>query len=374
LELDRIGATRRGSLVFEVPTDEFKAFHLRFYDYAHGHWQLGLVEGREPTNEKTTSTGDRNEILDLEIHGEVRKGKEIGRSKAPEGLCYLVVELRGSSRFETEVDATAFDPKAEKGAKTRVGTVADWQDTHRYIQLVVDGEYGYAPTTGTTLPNAPRFLPDIRTGGSVVFLVPEKYESLHLRCEFPNAATPEGETIHPKAIVLGLGGTPPERPERKAIAQIDDDLFQVSVVEQNLVREFAGMHVGEKGQFLILDVTVANVGEQGEFFETKKQLHYATETGAQRGMDPVTFLGLRYPSESVWVPPNERRRFQIVFRLSLTEKSHRLSYSGISKAEVVELRSEGSLPPENKSVCPKCKESVGPDDLYCERCGTKIDR
>ena len=30
----------------------------------------------------------------------------------------------------------------------KIGHVADWKESRRYLQLVADGEYGYAPEPG----------------------------------------------------------------------------------------------------------------------------------------------------------------------------------------------------------------------------------
>ncbi|MGF2075897.1 hypothetical protein, partial [Enterococcus casseliflavus] len=82
---------------------------------------------------------------------------------------------------------TAFDPRARAGARTKVGNVADWKESRRYLQLVLDGEVGFVPHAATRLAEEPRFLPDVFTGGDVIFLAPEKAASYELRCDFPNA-------------------------------------------------------------------------------------------------------------------------------------------------------------------------------------------
>ena len=44
--------------------------------------------------------------------------------------------------------------------------MADWQEAHKYLQLVVDGTWACAPELASELPGEPRFLPDVMTGGA----------------------------------------------------------------------------------------------------------------------------------------------------------------------------------------------------------------
>src|SRR5207247_10422655 len=166
-------------------------------------------------------------------------------------------------------------------------------------QLVVDGEYGYAPEPqATELEAEPRFLPDIMTGGDVTFLIPEDVSSLELRCDFPNAkASTGGAVFRPKGLTLALQGTRPALPPRPAIASVDDDVYRISVVGQQAVETFAGDKPAGGGKFLVLDVTVANTGNRnGEFFQTKDQLKSAAASGQQSDLSPVTFKGPRRPA------------------------------------------------------------------------------
>ncbi|MCZ6603117.1 MAG: VWA domain-containing protein, partial [Planctomycetota bacterium] len=228
------------------------------------------------------------------------------------------------------------DPKANKGDRTQIGTVADWDETDRYLRIVVDGDHGYAPEPETRLPEEPRFLPDVLTGERAVFLVPEDFISLELRCEFPNANPPDGGIIHPKPLIFSLQGARPAPTKHEPILEIDDDVFHVSLVAQSLVDEFAGAQAGEGQKFLVLDFVVANSGEKGEFFQAPEQIQYVNEKGSKQNLDPVTSLGPYRPGSLVWIPTGERRAFQVVFGVAESDR-HRLSYTGISRADILNL-------------------------------------
>jgi hypothetical protein len=342
-KLERLGSRLRGNVVFELPADQVTSLDLRFYDYAHGHMTVPLVATPEAgalAAAKPLSTPMKNEVLEVAPFG-FEKVESIGGRKAPAGMTFVAVDLRARSTFTVDADAEAFDPKARKGQKTKVGHVADWKESRRYLQLVADGEYGYLPDAELTeLEEEPRFLPDVMTGGKVVFLAPADAKSLELRCDFPNARASTGVgTFRPKGMTLALEGKRPATSAEKAIVSVDDDTYRIQVMKQQAAAEFAGQAAPEGKKFLVLDMTVSNRGGgKGEFFQTPQQLKYAAETGEQLPLSPVTFQGIRRPAELVWIPPGERRSFQAVFEIGAGEKRPRLAFNGVSRADVLNLK------------------------------------
>lgn len=340
-KLEKVGDTLAGNVVFDVAAAAAAdSLEVRFYDYAHGHIvvplksPVQLAPAAEPVSPPL-----RNEVVEIAAYGLERLAEVAGR-KAPEAMTFVTVDLRARSTFMVDADATAFDPKARPGMKTEVGHVADWKESRKYLQLVVDGEYGYLPEQQSDLEEEPRFLPDVMTGGKIVFLAPADAKSLELRCDFPNAkASTGGAVFRPKGMTLALEGKRPALPQRTAIASIDDDVYRVQVVGQAAAAEFAGQAAAEGKKFLVLDVTVFNNGgRNGEFFQTAQQLKYASETGEQFAMSPATFQGPRRPTELVWIPPNERRTFQAAFEIPAGETRPRLAFTGVSKAQVLNLQ------------------------------------
>jgi hypothetical protein len=363
--LDRIGTRIRGNLVFEVPADGAGQVDLRFYDYAHGHMALTLRPGAK-IEAKPIGPLQENEVLEAGLFRAERK-------PAGAGMSFLTVEFGARSRMFTEGDATAFDPKAKPGEKLKIGTVSDWTDLRKHCHALVDGIRSYAPLE-LEIGEAPRFLPDLATGGTAVFLIPEKAQSLEIRCDFPNARLPDGKVVHPKALVFRVEGQRPAAPATPPIAEIDDEIFKVAVTGQAVAAEFAGVKAPPGTAFFVLDVTVKGAGKAGEMFQTVEQLRYATEKGVQLALHDASFKGPSPPEKLHLVPTGEIRAFQVVFAVPETDRRPRLAYKGVTKALIVVLKPlEGAAPEAAKRACPKGKTAAAPDEKFCGECGTRID-
>jgi Mg-chelatase subunit ChlD len=362
-KLPRIGAVIRGNLVFEVP-EAARTLELRFYDYAHGHIVVPLVVPPEaPPAAKPLTAPLKNEVVEIAPFG-FQKSDTVGGRKAPAGMTFVSVDLRARSTFTAEADATAFDPKARPGQKTKIGHVADWKESRKYLQLVADGEYAYMAEAESELDPEPRFLPDVMTGGTVVFLAPAESKSLELRCDFPNAkASTGGAVFRPKGLTLALEGKRPAPANVQPVVSVDDDVYRVQVVRQQQASEFAGQAAPAGEKFLVLDVTVMNRGgRDGQFFQTPQQLKYASETGQQTELSPVTYQGIHRPAELIWVPPGERRSFQAVFAVGAGERRPRLAFAGVSKAEVLNLK-----PLEAVAAAPDAPNKPAPQQPMANR-------
>jgi hypothetical protein len=332
--LPGIGSRIRGNLVFEVPAQAIRGVQLRFYDFAHGNFSLALTKPQAEGNPAAAPVS--SEVLEIASFG-LRKEKELAGKSAPEGMSFVTLDLRARSLVTLDADATAFDPKAKPGSKLKIGTVADWKDARKYIQLVVDGEYGYAPLDQTTLPQQPRFLPDLMTGGDVIFLAPEAYTSLDVRCDFPNASIPGRGVVRPKGVTVRVEGTRPQLAPRPPLASIKDDLFEVSVIGQKTAEAFAGQPSGTAYRYLLLTVNVRNTGNKSDFFQPRRQVKHVAENGAQSDFDPVTLKGPHAPSDLLWIPEGEQRTFEAAFKIPAKETKPRLGYAGVSLARVLAL-------------------------------------
>jgi len=369
--LDRLGTRVRGNLVYEIPTEGVETLDLRFYDYAHGHMNVVLKPGAA-RQAKPVAPLQENDVLEAGLF-RVDRAKQLGGKTAPEGMTFLTVEIGARSRMFTEGDATAFDPKAKPGDKLQIGTVSDWTDLRKHCHVLLDGTRSHGPLE-LEIGESPRFIPDILTGGTAAFLIPEKAQSVELRCDFPNARLPDGQVVHPKALAFLIEGKRPDAPAAAPIVEIDDDVFKVAVTGQSVAPEFAGVKAPAGSTFLVVDIAVTGAGKAGEMFQTPEQLHYTTEKGAQLPLHEASYKGLNPPEKLHLVPTGETRTFQVVFAMPSTDRKPRLAYRGVTKAAIVALKPlEGAAPEPAARACPKCKTAAAPNEKFCGECGTKID-
>jgi hypothetical protein len=335
--LSALGDIAKGNLVFEVPKALASAaatFDFYYFDLSHGHFHT-LLAGTAPQPTKPLSSPRQNRVVQAGAYG-IRKSAELGGQKAPPGMTYVSVDLRAESTYTAEADASAFDPKQRPGTKTQKAIFADWNEWRKYTYLIVNHEWAYAVEPKLTdLPEAPRLLPEVPTGGTVVFLAPAETKSLELRLDFPNARS-GAQVFRPTGFTLHLEGRSVNLPENQSVLQIEDDFFKVAVTGQKVVEEYAGVKAKD-GKLVVLDLEVMNSGRQGEFFQVKEQLKLVTEQATSLEISDATFAGVYRPTPLVWIPPSERRSFTIVFEAPATLAKPRLAYAGVTMAKVFDL-------------------------------------
>lgn len=314
--LEYFGSSRRGVAVFDVPASGIETLDFRFYDLTHGHIALPLLARKEAAPAVKPVAGPaKNELLGAEVRG-VRKVKK----GAPDGMSFVHVDLLAHGVWSIETDATAFDPKAKKGQKMRVPTFGRWEDLHRLVSLVVDGESAASPLEASLLGNEAFLLPDVPTGNELVFLVPDSAKSLEVRLDFVPMGVPgRADPLLPAPITLPIEGTRPKAADRKPLASAKDGVVRVDVVAKSVVTGFAG----REGRFLVVELSVLNGGE-GSFFDANETVKYVPEQGDPVGLHEAAHLGPRPPAR--FLPKGERRLFQAAFEIDAKATRHRIRF------------------------------------------------
>jgi len=340
--LPALGDIAKGNLVFDVPKDVATSagyLSLHYYDLTHGHFNVVLAGDPPAKPLEPLKQVRSNQVMEAGVYA-IRRDAELGGRKAPPGMTYLSLDFRAESTFKADADATAFDPKASPGSKIKKAIFVDWAEWQKYSYLLVDGVYAYGVDgTLSDIPNVPRLLPEVKTGGSMVFLAPAEAKQIALKLDFPGARTGK-QILRPTGLELQLEGVGQRPPKRDSLLTINDDIFKVAIVSQTLLDSFADAKPA-KGRFLQLEVEVENAGRVGEFFQVKDQLKLVDESAAQLTTADVTFQGLRRPTPLVFVPASERRAFTVVYDVASSLSQPRLAYAGVSMAKVFDLPGVG---------------------------------
>ncbi len=314
--LPNLGSSRRGVAVFDVPAAGIETLDFRFYDLTHGHIALALLARKEAGPAAKPVAGPaKNQLLGAEVRG-VRKVKK----GAPDGMSFVHVDLLAHGVWSIETDATAFNPKAKKGEKMRVPTFGRWEDLHRLVSLVVDGESAASPLEASLLPNEAMLLPDVATGNELVFLAPDSAKSLEVRLDFVPMGVPgRADPLLPVTLTLPIEGARPKAADRKSLVSAKDGEVRIDVIAKSVEKGFAG----REGRFLVVDLRVLNGGE-GAFFDANESVKYVPEQGDPVGLHEAAHLGPRPPLR--FLPKGERRVFQAVFEIDAKATRHRVRF------------------------------------------------
>ena len=318
----RPGAFVAGDMVFEVPAGAGASAELRFFDDIAGHFRLRLAGAAlEP---KPLGAIVRNAVGEFAVFAVGEPERLPEDVAAPAGTRAVAVELRARSVWMLTGDAPAYDFAQPAGAQVERVNLLDWPGTRQSFVLVADGEYASLPIGGT-LPDDARFLPEVFTGGTLVFLAPAEAKTLELVGTLGHAATEAGVLDFAPVRLPVRGGAAQPAPWTMSL-RLTDEMFKVAVGARRTA-SFAGETAGEGKEFVVLDVGVENTSGGGEYFQPVEQLQLVDAESGLSACDEATWRGPRRPPASLYVPAGERRRFELVFRVA-RGASPQLSFRG----------------------------------------------
>ena len=330
--LAKPGARVEGDVVFEIPAGAPASLDLRFYDDIAGDMALAL---RGPAPAATpVAPLQRNAVGEFGVFGFEDPAPE---AKAPAGFRAVAVELRARSVWTNKKEAPAYDSSREAGTPIDRVNLLDWPDVHTYLHVLADGVHACSAADGSGLPDTLRFIPEFLTGRRIVFLVPADAKSLELFCAMPHAATDDG-TLDLAPLRFPLTARIAARAPLPGGLEIQDEMFHVAITARRAA-QFAGEPAGENLGFVVLDVEVVNGGRTGEFFQPAEQLALLDADGNDVAPDAVTARGPHRPEgDKVHLPPGERRRFELAYRVDARLEALRLSFHGGEFAQTYDLK------------------------------------
>lgn len=305
------GSALIGDLVFEIPAGGWTGAELRFYDDIAGHFVLVLGESAGPGEPPGAVV--RNEVGEFGLFRVDDPVEAPAGAAVPDGCRVVSVELRARSIWKTRGPAPEYDFAAPAGAEVERTNLLDWPGTSQSFVLLADGEYASSPLGGT-LPEVARFLPDVFTGGTLLFAVPRSARTLELVGTLGHAATEAG-AVDFAPVRLAVSGGRPQPAAWAMPLRLSDEMFRVAVGARR-ERRFAGEPADEGQEFLVLDVGVENTGAGGEYFQPAEQLQLIGDDATSVACDEATWRSARRPQGALYVPAGERRRFELAFRVA----------------------------------------------------------
>jgi hypothetical protein len=321
-----IGAVAEATVIWPVPEDDIASLSLHYYHDQYRPIAVPIL-GRESNRGQAAVERQDNDLLGLAVHGHQRVDSFAGQT-APEGMQWLVVDLRGQGNWTTPADARALDVSAPLEDQAELRRVLEYLEADGLLQVRVDGRHAYRREASlSSLPENPPLLPDFEVGGLAVFPIPADAGKIELLAQFPQiGGRGISADIRPTMVFLLEDGPVPNGAET-ALLEIDDTPVPLRIVGLERVAQFAGYQAEDGEELLLLTVDQRNVSANGGMMRISNRLDF------QQGIR-LEGLYLRGPlelAEPFWLPPgDEAREFQILLRAPADQDQLDVSYNGVS--------------------------------------------
>ncbi|AMD02309.1 hypothetical protein [Halomonas chromatireducens] len=335
--LPRSGDRRQGQVAFAVPDEPLSQLSLHYYHDQYAPIVVPLLgERAQPDEERdAASRQEGHDLFSLGVHGVSRHDRWHGES-APEGMQWLVVDLRGQGEWRTPVDARALDASAESGAEVSLRRVMEYIEAPGLLQAVVDGSHAYVRDLElSTLAGDPALLPDAWAGGQAVFPVPKDAESVELIAYMPEfRGTNISSEIRPSLRYL-LKGEAVTGMIGEALVDIEDGPIRFRVHGLEFPDEFAGHLASEEESLLLVEASMTNLSGVGGMMPVSQRL---SPRGVEGELVAAYQRGPLVLEEPFWLPADdEPRRFQLLYRFESPAEIYEFEYGGVSVTERVRL-------------------------------------
>lgn len=304
--LPQPGEVRRGKVAYRVTDTTSGLMSLRYYHGEYPVMAATLQEGDQPAWVQREVDLQRHPFLELGIANleEVDAGQ---LSQPADDQLVVAMDLLGRSRLTRTNPANHHDADADPEASVETPRVVPYLYADQHIQLVSSDGYVYLPDWELSdLERIPTFLPDLLSGGQLVFSLPEAVEDYRVSLYFPNFGTlTEGTQGFPEPMFFGENAEDFAYQERDTV--VDFGLEQLRVRFTDLERNDQGLEV---------EVEVFNETDGPGFWPMESRLGITSSTTQRR----VTPSAMTDPhgtplSWNAHLPPREPRRMRLHFPL-----------------------------------------------------------
>ncbi|WP_457942953.1 hypothetical protein ACSTAY_16320 [Vreelandella alkaliphila] len=319
--LPQPGEIRRGQVVYRLPKGVSDPLSLRFYHIEYPVLALALQE-REPDPDVPPDIDfQRHDFLELGV-ASIEDVEAAQLNQAADDRRFVAVELLGRSRLTRTNPANHHDANADPDQTVETPRAVPYLYADQHIQLVSSDGYAYLPDWALSeLERIPAFLPDMLTGGRLIFSLPEAVDTYRVALYFPNFGTiTEGVQGFPDPMFFGDNAKDFVYRERDTV--IDFGLKQLHVRVTDIERTNEGLEV---------EVEVFNETEGPGFWPMEDRLGITPASSGQRL--PPTAITDPYGTPLAWnahLPPGEPRRMWLHFSLDDEEGEGRIDVRGLN--------------------------------------------
>ena len=311
---------RHGDLVYLIPEGEPEMLELRHYHIEYEPLHIPLLAANVSLNPLERADVERQSNAFFEFA--VAETAFRTHDEIPAGLQRVELELLGRSTLIRENPAVHFRRGADPDEFVETGRVSYFRHAPEHIFLVSEDGFAYPANWDlSTLDEEPYFLPDLETGGRLVFDIPETLERFRFSIYFPSLGTATGRRsevhlpMHFDVAQIGFSYSVAE-------PVIDFGLQQLRVVATDIERS---------GEGIVVEIEIFNETENPGFWPMERRVGLAA--AGERGVVYPSRMTDPHGVDLPWrahLPPGEPRRMRLHFPLVGGEGSGQLSVSGLS--------------------------------------------
>ncbi|GHE20745.1 hypothetical protein [Halomonas urumqiensis] len=305
-ELPQPGEVRRGKVAYRVTGTTSGSMSLRYYHGEYPPMAATIQEAEQPSWVQREVDLQRHPFLELGIANlqELDAGQ---LSRPADDRRVVAMDLLGRSQLTRTNPANHHDGDADPEATVETPRVVPYLYADLHIQLVSSDGYVYLPDWEfSDMERIPTFLPDLLSGGQLVFSLPEAVEDYRVSLYFPNFGTlTEGTQGFPEPMFFGENAEDFAYQERDTV--VDFGLEQLRVRITDLERTEQGLEV---------EVEVFNETDGPGFWPMESRLGITSST-TQRRVTPSAITD-PHGTPLAWnahLPPREPRRMRLHFPL-----------------------------------------------------------
>jgi hypothetical protein len=319
--LPRPGEVGRGKVVYRLADDSPGPLSLRFYHIEYPVLAMALQEEDQAGVVQQVDDLQQHHFLELGISSLVEvEASQLGLPSTDKR--FVAVELLGRSRLARTNPANHHDAGADPEATVETPRVVPYLYADQHIQLVSPDGYVYLPDWELSdLERIPTFLPDLLTGGRLIFSLPEAVDTYRVSLYFPNFGTiTEGTQGFPAPMFFGEAAEGFAYRERDTVLDFGLEQLRVRVID--IERTDEGLEV---------EVEVFNETDGPGFWPMESRLGI-TPADTQRRIT-ATAMTDSYDTPLAWnahLPPGEPRRMRLHFPLSEPQGEGAIDVRGLS--------------------------------------------
>lgn len=329
------GSTRTGRLIYQVPSDDWDILELRHHHIEYEALSLPLLgEAQAEHSVSLADNAQENNFFALAVSEFEERPLDSQSAAQQPDLRRVSLRLQGLSRLVRANPAVHYRPDAAADAVVETARVVPFRHARDHIFLVSEDGFVYPPRWELgTLSDEPYFLPDLVTGGTLVFDLPADIDRFRLSIHFPSLATAtDRQGGFPPAMHFNWPGV--EFDYREPAPIIDFGLDQLRVVATELQR---------LDESVVVEIEVFNETPNPGFWPMERRLGL-TLTGQRRAIHATRMTdphGLDLPWRA-HLPPGEPRRMRLHFPVPDGDGEARLSVNGVSGHGAASIRWDSS--------------------------------